>query len=148
MLSLGNISGIFYPMLADIYYSTETQNTLGEIVSTWSNDRTVKCSAIKERPQASIPNVLDSQKFIEYNTILDFRTPEDVLIDSEGIMHHVTELLISNISDPLGKVVWAENSSDATDFEIQNIEPMFDPFHNFEGYRIRLKRADDQSCIP
>jgi hypothetical protein len=24
---------------------------------------------------------------------------------------------------------------------------MFDPFHNFFGYRIFLRRADDQSCI-
>lgn len=147
MLSLGNLSAIMYPMSADVYYSTETQNDIGEIVSSWSKDRSIKCSAIKERPTSTIANVVDSQKFIEYNTLLDFRTDIDILIDSEGIMHYFTEIVISNITDPLGKVVWAETASDPTDFEPQNIEPMYDPLHNFLGYRIRLKRADDQSCI-
>ena len=131
MLSLGNLSAIMYPMSADIYYSTETQNDIGEIVSSWSKDRSIKCSAIKERPTSTIANVVDSQKFIEYNTLLDFRTDIDILIDSEGIMHYFTEIVISNITDPLGKVVWAETASDPTDFEPQNIEPMYDTLHNF-----------------
>ena len=54
MLSLGNLSAIMYPMSADIYYSTETQNDIGEIVSSWSKDRSIKCSAIKERPFSKI----------------------------------------------------------------------------------------------
>ena len=106
MLPNGNLSDLMYPMTADIYYSTSEQSSFGEMVNTWSFDRVVNCSAIKERPDSSVINAITSEKF-----------------------------------------VWFEVLDEPTVFELGNLEPMFDPFHNFFGYRIFLRRADDQSCI-
>ena len=147
MLPNGNLSDLMYPMTADIYYSTVEQSSFGEMVNTWSFDRVINCSAIKERPDSAITNAISSEKFIEYSYKLDFRTADEILKSSDDISYSITEILITNIKDPSGKVVWFEVLDEPTVFEIGNVEPMFDPFHNFFGYRIFLRRADDQSCI-
>lgn len=147
MLPNGNLSDIMYPMTADIYYSKETQNDLGSMVSTWKQDRVIRCSAIKARPSSSIADVLNSQKFIDYSPKLDFRTEDDVLMSSEDIRYMLTEIVITNIKDPSGREVWLESSGESTEFELKNIEPMFDPIHNFFGYRILIERSQDQSNV-
>lgn len=147
MLPNGNLSDLMYPMTAEIYYSTSEQSDFGEMVNEWSLDKVVNCSAIKERPDSSAVNAILSEKFIEYNFRVNFRTPDDILKSSDDISYAPTDILITNIKDPSGKVVWFEMSEEPTVFEIGNVEPMFDVFHNFFGYRILLRRADDQFCI-
>ena len=145
MLPIGNLTNAMYPMNADIYYASYEQNSMGEMVGTWLFDRKIKCSAIKERPTSAIANVVQSNKFIEYETQLNMRTDENILIDSGGVSHQISDVLVQNITDPAGTLVWFEDSiSDPTKFELNNIEPMFDPFHKLFGYRVLLKRADDQ----
>ena len=53
------INNLFYPMTADIYYATQTQNDFGEITKTWDRDRSVKCSAIKQNPNSRTPNFVN-----------------------------------------------------------------------------------------
>ena len=145
MLPAGNLSDMMYPMTADIYYSTNTQNRLGEMVSSWTKDRTVKCSAIKDRPDSSMVNAVISEKFTEYTTKVNFRTDDNILVSSDGTPYPLTDIIIKNIKDPSGHLVWFEYDGEPTKFELGNVEPMYDPMHNFFGYRVLLKRADDQS---
>lgn len=147
MLPNGNLSDIMYPMTADVYYSTETQNDLGSMTSLWEKDKTVRCSAIKERPSSAIDNAIEDQKFIEYTPKLDFRTDNEILMSSDGTRYMPTEVIITNIKDPSGREVWSEPSGDSTEFELGNAEPMFDPMHNFFGYRILLQRSEEQSNV-
>lgn len=147
MLPGGNLSEMMYPMTADLYYSTNTQNRLGEMVSSWNKDRVVKCSAIKDRPDSAIANAMLSEKFIEYNFKVNFRTDDNILKSSDGTSYAPTDIIITNIKDPAGNIVWFEYDGEPTDFEIGNVEPMYDPMHNLFGYRVLLRRADDQTCI-
>jgi hypothetical protein len=147
MLPNGNLSDLMYPMTADVYYSSSEQSDFGEMVNQWLFDKVINCSAIKERPDSAIANAIISEKFIEYNYKLDFRTADEILKSSDDTSYPPTNILITNIKDPSGKVVWFEVLDEPTVFEIGNVEPMFDAFHNFFGYRILLRRADDQSCI-
>jgi DNA-binding ferritin-like protein len=147
MLPSGDLSDMMYPMTADIYYAAAEQSDFGEMVNQWTMDKVVACSAIKERPDSSTVNAMLSEKFIEYNYRINFRTANDILKSSDGTSYAVTDILITNIKDPSGKLVWFEMLDAPTVFEIGNVEPMFDAFHNFFGYRILLRRADDQSCI-
>jgi hypothetical protein len=147
MLPSGDLSDMMYPMTADIYYAAAEQSDFGEMVNQWSMDKVVACSAIKEKPDSSATNAILSEKFIEYNYRINFRTANDILKSSDGVAYPPTDILITNIKDPQGKLVWFEMSDVPTVFEIGNVEPMFDAFHNFFGYRILLRRADDQSCI-
>ena len=145
MLPGGNLSEMMYPMTADLYYSTNTQNRLGEMVSSWNKDRVVKCSAIKDRPDSAIANAMLSEKFIEYNFKVNFRTDDNILKSSDGTSYAPTDIIITNIKDPAGNLVWFEYDGEPTDIEIGNIEPMYDPKHNLFGYRVLLRRADDQT---
>ena len=99
MLPNGNLSDLMYPMTADIYYSTAEQSSFGEMVNTWSFDRVINCSAIKERPDSAIANAISSEKFIEYSYKLDFRTADEILKSSDDISYSITEILITNIKD-------------------------------------------------
>jgi hypothetical protein len=59
----------------------------------------------------------------------------------------LTDIIITNITDPSGTKVWVESSGDSTEFELRNVEPMFDPLHNFFGYRILIVRAEEQENV-
>lgn len=144
MLPVGTMSSMMYPMIADIYYPTVEQNAIGEMERTWRFDRQIRCSAIKERPSSRMANAMQAQRFIEYDFSLDFRTDEDILISSDDEVYAVSDVVLTNIRDSAGTLVWFEKTNYPTSFEVRNIEPMFDPFHNLFGYRIYLKRSDAQ----
>ena len=147
MLPAGNLSDLMYPMTADVYYSTETQNDLGSIVSSWQKDRTIRCSAIKERPSTVVSDAIEAQKFLDYAPRLDFRTDQDVSVSEDGTRYMPTEIIITNIKDPSGTEVWLELSGDPMEFELRNIEPMFDPLHNLFGFRVLLIRSEEQDNV-
>ena len=138
------INNLFYPMTADVYYATQTQNDFGEVVKSWDMDRTIKCSAIKQNPNSRTPNFVNSSINFEYDIVINFRTNEDVQISSENDDYKVTDILLTNIKDPKGKVIWKEDSSNPTVFEIRAIEPMLDISSNMMGYRIHCVRREAQ----
>jgi len=141
---LKSLDEIFYPMTADIYYSTQTQNDMGEVTKTWSKDRTIACSAIKRNTDSRIAVALDPEKFIEYDLFITMRTNEDILKSSDESSYRITDILVRDIKDNSGKLVWKESADESTVFEIRNVEPMFNMFSVLEGYRIALIRSDNQ----
>lgn len=141
MIVSGNM---FYPMKADIYYAKSIQDDLGAMVKTWRYDRTIECSAIKERAEYNAKNSVNSQKFLSYTTKINFRTPKNLCISSENTIYRPTDVLISHIKDPIGNLVWIEDMNYDTTFEIESYEPMFDENHVLGGYRALLSRSDEQ----
>lgn len=147
MLPVGNLNNLYYPMTADIYYATNSQNNFGEMESSWYKDRTINCSAIKENPQSQMRTSLTSERFLEYDIKINMRTNENIFKSIDGTHYRPTDILISNIKDPFGSIAWMENDIDATNFEVDTVEPMFDEIHNVAGYRILLRRSDLQVDI-
>ena len=143
----GNLVGLFYPMTADIYYATKSQNAFGEIERAWSKDRSINCSAIKENPQSQMRTALTTEKFLEYDIKINMRTNENIFKSVDGTHYKPTDILVSNIKDPFGSIAWMENDIDPTSFEVDVVEPMYDEFHNVAGYRILLRRSDLQVNI-
>jgi len=135
---------MFYPMTADIYYATQTQNSMGEVTKTWEKDRTISCSAVKRNTDSRIAPTLDPQRFIEYDLMITMRMKEDILQSSDSTIYYVTDVLIKNIQDPNGVVVWKETVDDPTVFEVRTIEPMYNMFSILYGYRASLVRSDNQ----
>lgn len=144
MLPQGSLNNLFYPMTADIYYASKSQNALGEFTRSWSKDRTINCSAIKENPQSQMRTQLTSEKFIEYDIKVNMRTNENIYKSLDGTHYRPTDIMVSNIKDPFGSIAWSESDTTSTNFEIDVIEPMYDPLHNVAGYRILLRRSDLQ----
>ena len=144
MLPQGTIGGLFYPMTADVYYSAKSQNDFGEIERSWSRDRTINCSAIKENPQSQMRTQLTSEKFLEYDIKINMRTNENIYKSVDGTYYRPTDILIRNIKDPMGSITWSESNTEPTNFEVDTIEPMYDPEHDIMGYRVLLRRSDLQ----
>ena len=147
MLPVGNLNNLYYPMTADIYYASSDQNDFGEFDRVWQKDRTVNCSAIKERPDSKIRPALTTDKFLQYDFRINMRTGEDIQRSSDNNLYPITEILIRNIKDPGGTPVWEEYNNENSSFEIQAAEPMFNELHNLAGYRILLVRSDRQVKI-
>jgi|DEB0MinimDraft_10_1074344.scaffolds.fasta_scaffold00031_10 hypothetical protein len=147
MLPQGNLNGLFYPMTADIYYATKSQNDFGELQRSWTMDRSINCSAIKENPQSQMRTQLTSEKFLEYDVKINMRTNENIYKSLDGTHYRPTDILVRNIKDPFGSIAWTETDTEPTNFEIDTIEPMFDAVHNIMGYRILLRRSDLQVAL-
>ena len=147
MLPQGNLNGLFYPMTADIYYATKSQNDFGELQRSWTMDRSINCSAIKENPQSQMRTQLTSEKFLEYDVKINMRTNENIYKSLDGTHYRPTDILVRNIKDPFGSIAWTETDTEPTNFEIDTIELMFDAVHNIMGYRILLRRSDLQVAL-
>ena len=144
MLPQGNLNGLFYPMTADVYYPTTSQDSFGSYEKTWYRDRTINCSAIKENPQSQMRTALTAEKFVEYEVKINMRTNENIQKSVDGTHYRVTDILIRNIKDPYGSIAWKETDTEPTNFEVDIIEPMYDPSHNVMAYRVLLRRSDEQ----
>jgi hypothetical protein len=147
MLPLGGLNDLYYPMTADVFYSIQERNDFGEVKRTWIKDRTIKCSAIKERPDSKIRPTLTVDKIIDYDFRINMRTVEDVLVSSDETIYGITEVLVSNFRDSSGTPVWVEVGSKNTNFFVSTIEPMFDDLHNVAGYRTLLIRSQKQESL-
>lgn len=144
MLPVENIADIFYPMTAEVYYSSQTQGPLGNMVKQWQYDRTIVCSAIKERAEYNARYSVASEKMLEFHVKINMRTPVNLLIGTDGVLHRPTDILVTKIKDPNGTLVWSETSTEDTYFEMESLEPMFDENHVLAGYRALLARSDEQ----
>jgi hypothetical protein len=144
MLPVGNLNNLYYPMTADIYYASSTQNAFGEYAKSWTKDRTINCSAIKENPASSMRTALTAEKFLEYDVKINMRTNENIFKAIDGTHYKPTDILITNIKDPFNSIAWMENDVNPTSFEVDIVEPMFDEFHGVAGYRVLLRRSDLQ----
>ena len=149
MFPKAGLNNLYYPMTADIYYATESQNDFGEIIKEWDKDRSISCSAIKRSPDTRVPSFIEPGKFLEYDIEVSMRTPEDILKSTSDVAYTITDILVKDIKDAGGNLVWKESSDESTVFEIRAIEPLLDMFNIVSAYRIHLVRADKQDmwCI-
>ena len=87
---------------------------------------------------------LTTEKFIEFDLKINMRTNENIYKSLDGTHYRPTDILVRNIKDPFGSIAWAETDTEPTNFELDTIEPTFDPVHNVAGYRFLLRRSDLQ----
>lgn len=139
-----SLNDLYYPMTADVYYSTETQNDFGEIVKEWNKDRSIKCAARRRNARTNMQPYVEEAKFLEYKVDIVLRTPEDIFLSSEDNVYRITSVLIKDIKDNNGTLLWKESSTEGTVFEVNAIEPILDMFNNLSSYRINLTRSDKQ----
>jgi hypothetical protein len=140
---------MFYPLLLDVYYSTTTQNDLGELIHVWSYDRSVKCRL------ASNTNYKDQNLYPEQRLrILDqinAQITEDIRVDSFGEMHGLTDILVANLRANCGGVIYKETAGpragDSTVYEVVGYMPHVDPFNHLDYVKVVFNRADEQAIV-
>jgi hypothetical protein len=141
------LTDTLYPMTADIYYSTETQDEYGTMNSVWNFDRTIKCSAVQVNSK-NVASNLDPDILMKYNDYLYMRTTSDIRVSSNSTKYPITLILVTNISNSNGLSYWNEQvgarEGEPTLFEVRTVSPSIDPFQDINHYMIYLARSQDQ----
>lgn len=136
-----------FPLQASVYHPIVEQGDFGAIKKQWILDRTFACtfssggSAFKEEVK---PNVNITQ-----NSILVGRTKSDIRISSRDNKNSLTNILITDIRDQEGNLVYMETSGPrsgrGTLFEIATYEPFVGPFGTVESYKVIIRRSENQT---
>ena len=136
-----------FPLQASVYHPIVEQGDFGAIKKQWILDRTFACtfssggSSFKEEVK---PNVN-----ITKNSILVGRTKSDIRISSRDNKNSLTNILITDIKDQEGNLVYIETSGPrsgkGTLFEIATYEPFVGPFGVVESYKVVIRRSENQT---
>jgi len=136
-----------FPMQASVYHPIVEQGQYGAIKKQWVLDRIFACSfssggsAFKEEVK---PNVNITQ-----NSILVGRSKSDLRISSLDSKNALTNILITDIKDQQGNLIYIETSGPrsgkGTLFEIATYEPFAGPFGTVDFYNILIRRSENQT---
>lgn len=141
-----NTTNYQFPMYADVMYPVVTQGPYGEVLKTWTTDRTVICSftpagtAFKEEVNPNVDLTLDS--------LLLGRTKEDIRYRTNGNSESLLNILVTNIADNQETNLYVETSGPrdglSTLFEVATIQPFVGPFGKVQYYKVVLRRSETQ----
>jgi hypothetical protein len=136
-----------FPMQASVYHPIVEQGQYGAIKKHWVLDRIFACSftsggsAFKEEVK---PNVNITQ-----HSILIGRSKSDLRISSLDSKNALTNILITDIKDQEGNLIYIETSGPrsgkGTLFEIATYEPFTGPFGTVESYNMVIRRSENQT---
>jgi hypothetical protein len=149
MLPNSDFGDILFAMKADLYYAENDQNDFGDMVKTWRYNRTVRCSAITSLSDKTLMPEIKPSEFLNLSNNLYFRTDTDLRIqesdqlDTDPIIHPITEILISNIKDNVGNNAYPDYLG-ATKYEVVTIVPSFNEFQARNFFRVYVQRSQDQ----
>jgi hypothetical protein len=136
-----------FPMQASVYHPIVGQGDFGAIKKQWVLDKVFACnftsggSAFKEEVK---PNVNITQ-----HSVLVGRTKSDLRISSLDSKNALTNILITDIRDQEGNLIYMETSGPrsgkGTLFEIATYEPFTGPFGTVESFNLLIRRSENQT---
>jgi len=135
-----------YPMIADIYHPIVKQDVYGQVKKDWGFDRTI---VINLAPVGSaFEEEVKPKVFVQYENTLLGRVKNDIRIAKDGSNNSITNVLLTNIRNCSGELIYKETSGAREDrgtiYEIATMEPLVGPFGNIEYYKILARRAENQ----
>jgi hypothetical protein len=137
-----------YPLLADVYYPIVDQTIgYGNVSKRWVLDRSIACSFASASLKAK-EDVRPEVNITIDNSIVG-RTRSDVTQSKRGDLVSITNILVTNIRDALGNVIFNESSGPragrSTVFEVATMNPSVGPFGGTEFFKLVLRRSENQS---
>jgi hypothetical protein len=136
-----------FPFYADIYYPIITQGGYGEIKKEWVFDRTIICNASSVGGAGE--EEIKPAEFLQYENKLIARSRTDLRINSHEVNQALTNILITNIRNSAGELIYKETSGPrnnrGTIYEIATLEPFVGPFNNIEYFKMLWRRTENQS---
>ena len=136
-----------FPMQASVYHPIVEQGQYGAIKKQWVLDRVFACSftsggaAFKEEVK---PNVNITQ-----HAILVGRAKSDLRISSLESKNALTNVLITDIKDQEGNLIYMETSGPrsgkGTIYEMATVEPFTGPFGSVEYFKMLWRRTENQT---
>jgi hypothetical protein len=148
MLPTSSLKSLFYPMTAEIYYSENKQDALGVVQKSWVYDRTVKCSVISTMSDRTLTSeIKNNSSNFSYNSDLLFRVGENVQEKKNGTIYPITEILITNVKDPSGLLVFKEKGNIPTQYELKTFVTSYDGDHLIAFWRGYMSRSTKQNEV-
>ena len=99
------------------------------------------------RTNADEPITPSLQEAIGYGMQLIYLGRTHFQEKKNGTIYPITEILITNIKDPSGKLVWREKNDKGSQFELKTFVPSYNYAHNVEFYRGYLSRSTKQAEV-
>lgn len=136
-----------YPMTAEIYYPLVDQNAYGQVTKRWVLDRTVVC--FFGPASAGAKEDLVANANITFDNVLLGRVPEDLTQSTRNSVNSFTNIVITNIKDSYGNIVYNESSGPragkATVYEIASFTPIVGAFRKTEYFKTVIRRSENQA---
>jgi hypothetical protein len=137
-----------FPMKADIFYPTISQNAYGSVEKEWIHDRTIAsnfASAGADNVQEVKPN-----RVITESSLLLGRSKTDIRLSTRDSKNAITNIIITNIRDKSDNEIYIETSGPrsgkSTIFEVATVEPFVGPFGSTEYYKLVIRRSENQAA--
>jgi hypothetical protein len=138
-----------YPFFADVYYPTVTQTSSGKIKKEWALDKTIVCNAASVGGAGT--EEIKPEVFVQYEGKLIARSKSDIRIMANATSQSATNILITNIRNCSGEIVYKETSGprlgEGTVYELATIEPFVGPFGTTEYYKMLWRKTGNQVII-
>lgn len=151
-MSIFDCNSVLFPMLCDVYYATESQDSYGKIEKRWSLDSTRVCNlySVADTNQSDKFG-FDEKKFFNLPTAAYGRIKTDIRRSSNGMFFPLSHILITNIRiENCGQpeLVMYETvggyEQEPTIFEPTTVHPYLGPMGRLEFYQVKLDRSDTQ----
>jgi hypothetical protein len=137
-----------FPLYADIYYPIITQGAYNEVKKEWVFDRTIICNASPVGGAGE--EDIKPAEFLQYENKLVARSRTDLRITSNENKQAVTNILITNIRNMGGELIYKETAGTrkgrGTIYEVATLEPFLGPFNTIEYYKMLWRRSENQSA--
>lgn len=137
-----------YPLLADVFYPIVTEGSYGQVKKQWVLDRTIACSF--NPASRKYKQDIQTNANITIDNSLVGRVRTDILSSSTDKLNAMTNVIIANIRDKNGNIIFNESSGirvgKSTIFEISTFNPIVGPFGSTEYYKVVLSRSENQAA--
>lgn len=137
---------LFYPLLADVYYPIIEQGPYGNIKKSWVLDKTIAC-AFNPAGRKFKQDIQPDPNITIDNTLVG-RSRTDITATHRDNLNSVTNILITNIRDRNGQLVYNESAGPraglGTIFELSTFNPIVGAFGKTEYYKLVIARSDNQ----
>lgn len=139
----------YYPLAADIYYATESQDEFGAIDKAWVFNQTVRVDMSMSTNYKDQQMQADMMVWVQ--DMISGRTPTDIRIDSSGGLHSLTDILVTNVRNDSDEVIYFETAGartgEPTLFEVAGLLPHNGPWGRNDYYKLVIKRSMVQEAI-
>jgi hypothetical protein len=136
-----------FPMLADVYYPIVEQGSYGNITRNWILDKVVAGSFTPAGSEIKGELIINID--LTQDSLLICRVRSDLRISSLSFKNSLTNIILTNIRDDKGNVIYLETSGpragQPTIYEIATQQPFVNPFGKIEHYRVVLRRSENQA---
>jgi len=136
-----------FPMLADVYYPVVEQGSYGNISRRWILDKVVAGSFTPAGSEIKGELVINVD--LTQDSMLICRVRSDLRISSLDFKNSLTNILLTNIRDDKGNIIYSETSGPRagrpTLYEVATQQPFVNPFGKIEHYRVVLRRSENQA---